>query len=205
MYCSYIWTSIYNASPIPCLKYLSFLTFINSVWLLVGTQKHLLIFLNYCKSEGVPLTLLMQFQLPAGTVVSKSAPGCLSVSDLLPGRLLSLSDILHVYGESFQRDRSMQPTWNIPHSPWKLIFIGALESLNPWLVQFYCFLKIWSWWRNVKGNWMQMDRFWFGCSGIMSFKFHSSSTKQLPVDCTSSRKCFLAWIHITVLSITWRH
>lgn len=163
---SYIWTSVYNASLIPCLKYLYFLTFINSVWLLVGTQKPLFIFLNYCESEGVPLTLLIQFQLPAGTVVSKSGPGCLSVSDLLPGRLLALFDLLHVYGKSCQRDRSVQPTGNIPHSPWKLIFTGALEALKPWLVQFYCFLKIWSWWRNVRGNWMQMDIFCFCCSGI---------------------------------------
>lgn len=162
----FIWTSIYNASPIPCIKHLSFLTFINSVWLLVGAQKHLLIFLNYCKSEGVPLTTLMQFQLPAGTVVSKPGPGCLSVSDLQPGRLLSLSDLLHVHGKSLQRDRSMQPTGNIPHSPWKLRFIWALETLKPGLVQFYCFLKIWSWWRNVRANWMQMDRFCFCCSGI---------------------------------------
>lgn len=73
--------------------------------LLVGTQKHLLVFLNYCKSERVSLILLIQFQLLAGAVVSKSGPGCLSVSDLLPGRLLALSDLLHVYGKSLQRDK----------------------------------------------------------------------------------------------------
>lgn len=53
----------------------------------------------------MPLTLLIQFQLSAGTEVSKSGPGCLSVSDLLPARLLALSDLLHVYGKSLQRDQ----------------------------------------------------------------------------------------------------
>lgn len=39
------------------------------------------------------------FQLPAGTSGIKSGPGCLSVFDLLPGRLLAISDlIIHVYG-----------------------------------------------------------------------------------------------------------
>lgn len=148
--------------------------------------------LNYCKLETVPLTVLIQFQLPAGTVVPKPGPGCLSVSDLLPGRLLALSDLLHVFEKNLQRDKDYPAHMKLPLLTMKIGIYCGLETLKPWLVQFYCFLKIRSWWRNVRGNWMQMDRFCFCSVELqMSFKFPSGSTKQLPIDCTIARKCFL--------------
>lgn len=40
---------------------------------------------------------------------------------------------------------------------------------------------------------------------LMSLKFHSGNTQQLIVNYTSTRTCFLAWIHNIVLSINGMH
>lgn len=116
----YVNIYIYNASLISCMKYLSFPTLINSVCLLVGTQKHLLILLNYCKLEKVPLTLLIYFQFPAGTSGSKIRSWMFISIWLATWQIISPFWFDHFTSmEKVCREpRHTLPMWNVPCLPW---------------------------------------------------------------------------------------